>query len=50
MTVQVGFLGPEFDLFEDDTEETLVGSSTHQGAITAAFQGIDDCAIEHDLP
>jgi Uma2 family endonuclease len=50
MTVQVDFLGPEFDLFEDDTEETLVGSSTHQGAITAAFQGIDDCAIEHDLP
>lgn len=50
MAVQVNFLGPEFDVFEDDTEETLVGSSTHQGAIVATVQGIDDCAIERDLP
>jgi Uma2 family endonuclease len=50
MTIQVSLLSPEFDLFEDDTEETLVGSSIHQGAITVAVQSIDDCAIEHGLP
>jgi Uma2 family endonuclease len=50
MTIQVSLLGPEFDIFEDDTEETLVGSSIHQGAITTACQGIEACASEDDLP
>jgi Uma2 family endonuclease len=50
MAVQVNFLGPEFDVFEDDTEETLVGSSIHQGAIVTTFLGIEDCALERDLP
>lgn len=43
-------LGPEFDIFEDDSEETLVGSSIHQGAIVALTEGIDDCAARRDLP
>ncbi len=43
-------LGPEFDVFEDDSEETLVGSSVHQGAIVAINEGIDDCAARRELP
>lgn len=50
MSVYTRVLGPEFDIFEDDTEEMLVGSSSHQGAIVATVQGIEDCAIERDLP
>ena len=36
-------LGPEFDLFRDDDEETLVGSSSHQGAIVALYEGLGNC-------
>lgn len=43
-------LGPEFDAIPDDTEETLVGSSIHQGAIVAAQTGLQICAQRHDLP
>lgn len=50
MTIYTRVLGPEFDHFIDDTEETLVGSSTHQGAIVALFQGLGDCAARRDLP
>ena len=37
-------LGPEFDVIPDDTEESLMGSSLHQGAIVAAFDGLRICA------
>jgi Uma2 family endonuclease len=43
-------LGPEFDHIPDDTEETLVGSSLHQGAIVTAFDGLRICARRRDLP
>lgn len=50
MTIHARVLGPEFDRFVDDTEETLVGSSTHQGAIVALAEGLDDCASQRNLP
>src|SRR5215218_7716797 len=43
-------LGPEFDGVPDDTEETLVGSHLHQGAIDTAFDGLRICARRRDLP
>ena len=43
-------LGPEFDNVPDDTEETLVGSHLHQGAIVTAFDGLRICARRRDLP
>ena len=43
-------LGPEFDAIPDDTEETLVGSHLHQGAIDTAFDGLRICAKRRDLP
>lgn len=43
-------LGPEFDTFQDDSEETLVGSSLHQGAITALFNGLTYCGPRRGLP
>jgi Uma2 family endonuclease len=43
-------LGREFDHIPDDTEETLVGSSLHQGAIDTAFDGLRICAKRRDLP
>ncbi|HEY8600992.1 MAG TPA: Uma2 family endonuclease [Thermomicrobiales bacterium] len=50
MVTDFRVLGPEFDIFEDDSEETLVGSSIHQGAIVALTEGSDDCAAPRDLP
>jgi Uma2 family endonuclease len=43
-------LGPEFDLFRDDDEETLVGSSSHQGAIVALYEGLSNCGRKRGLP
>ncbi len=43
-------IGPEFDDLPDDTEETLVGSSNHQGAIVAAYGGLQICAQRRGLP
>jgi len=43
-------LGPEFDLFRDDDEETLVGSSSHQGAIVALYEGLGNCGRKRGLP
>lgn len=43
-------LGPEFDLAPDDTEETLVGSTAHQAAITALTTGLAISAERRGLP
>lgn len=43
-------LGSEFDHLDDDTEETLVGSSLHQGAITALNTSLTLCGPERGLP
>lgn len=43
-------LGPEFDVIPDDTEESLVGSHAHQGAIVTAVDGLQICARRRDLP
>src|SRR3954470_13307579 len=43
-------LGPEFDHIPDDTEETLVGSHAHQGAIVTAVDGLQICARRRELP
>ena len=50
MVLDSRVLSPKFDLFEDDSEETLVGSSSHQGAIVALVEGIGDSAAQRDLP
>lgn len=50
MVTRTFTLGPEFDLFEDDTEETLVGSSFHQAAITALDNGLNFCGPGRGLP
>src|SRR5262245_1249871 len=43
-------LGPEFDAFPDDTEESLVGSHAHKGAIVTVVGGLQICASRRDLP
>ncbi len=43
-------LGTEFDVIPDDTEESLMGSAIHQGAIVTAFDGLRICATRRDLP
>ena len=43
-------LGPEFDGLQDDTEETLVGSSLHQEAITALYTSLTLCGPRRGLP
>ncbi len=50
MTAQVAALGPEFDTLQDDREETLVGSSLHQGAIVALFTSLTLCGPRRGLP
>lgn len=50
MTVQAVALGPEFDTLRDDTEETLVGSSLHQGAIAALYTSLTLCGPSRGLP
>lgn len=43
-------LGPEFDHLPDDTEETLVGSSIHQGAIVGLYTSLTLCGPRRGLP
>jgi Uma2 family endonuclease len=50
MVTRAFTLGPEFDLAPDDTEETLVGSTAHQGAIVALTTGLTICAERRELP
>ena len=50
MIVQTAALGPEFDTLQDDTEETLVGTSLHQGAITALYTSLNLCGPRRGLP
>ena len=50
MVAQLVALGPEFDTFQDDTEETLVGSSLHQAAITSLYGNLILCGPHRGLP
>lgn len=50
MVAQIIALGPEFDTFQDDTEETLVGSSLHQAAITSLCGNLILCGPYRGLP
>jgi Uma2 family endonuclease len=43
-------LGPEFDHLPDDSEETLVGSSLHQGNITGTYTSLVLCGPRRGLP
>jgi Uma2 family endonuclease len=43
-------LGPEFDTFVDDDEETLVGSSFHQDGINGTYDSVRNYRDRHDLP
>lgn len=43
-------LGAEFDTLQDDTEEMLVGTSLHQGAITALYTSLTLCGPHRGLP
>jgi Uma2 family endonuclease len=49
MVVQIVALGPEFDTLQDDSEETLVGTSLHQGAITALYTSLHLCGPRRGL-
>jgi Uma2 family endonuclease len=50
MVAQDVALGPVFDALPDDTEETLVGSSLHQGAIVALHTSLTLCGPRRGLP
>lgn len=50
MIVQTVALGPEFDTLRDDSEETRVGTSLHQGAITTLYNSLYLCGPRHGLP
>ena len=43
-------LGPQFAELADDTEESILGSSLHQGAITTLHDGLDACGHGRGLP
>lgn len=43
-------LGPAFATFTDDTEESVLGSSLHQGAIMVLHDGLEACGPERNLP
>lgn len=43
-------LDPRFDHMPDDTEETLVGSTLHQGAITVLASGLNLCGPRRGHP
>jgi Uma2 family endonuclease len=43
-------LGPQFAALADDTEESILGSSLHQGAITTLHDGLDACGHGRGLP
>src|SRR5690242_2991575 len=50
MVTRAIVLGPEFDAFYDDTEESLVGSSFHQGAIDGIFDSLRNIRDRRQLP
>lgn len=50
MSTSTFALGPEFDLLPDDTEESLVGASYHQGNMTQLYDGLILCGPERGLP
>lgn len=50
MSTQWVALDPEFDTLRDDTEETLAGTSLHQGAITALYTSLNLCGPRRGLP
>ncbi len=51
MTITPGLqLGREFAFFSDDTEESIVGSSQHQGAITVLFDSLEAYQVAQELP
>jgi Uma2 family endonuclease len=50
MSTSTFTLGPEFDLLLDDTEESLVGASYHQGNMTQMYDGLILCGPERGLP
>lgn len=50
MVTKAIVLGPEFDTFQDDTEELLVGSSYHQDGIVGTYDSVRNYRDRHDLP
>ena len=50
MVTQVVALGPEFDHLPDDTEETLVGATSHQGSINLLYDSLTLCGPDRGLP
>ena len=50
MILKTFALPPALDNLPDDTEETLVGSSLHQGAITVLATGLTLCGPRRGLP
>lgn len=50
MAVEFVVLGPEFDWLPDDTEESVLGTSAHQDAITAAYTSLMLCGPRRGLP
>lgn len=50
MVLKTIVLGPAFNHLPDDTEETLVGSSLHQGAITVLVTALTLCGPRRGLP
>jgi len=50
MILKTFALDPALDNLPDDTDETLVGSSLHQGAITVLVTGLTLCGPRRGLP
>jgi Uma2 family endonuclease len=50
MVTQAVALGPEFDHLPDDTEETLVGATSHQGSINLLYDSLILCGPDRGLP
>ena len=51
MTIErTRILGPEFAPLADDTEESIVGSSLHQGAMVGLHDSLDACGRGRGLP
>ncbi len=50
MATRTVALGPAFATLRDDDEETLVGSSLHQEAINALYNGLKGCGPRRRLP
>ena len=49
MVTQAIALGPEFDHLPDDTEEMLVGATSHQGSINLLYDSLILCGPERGL-